>query len=196
MHDTLFTIGHSNHPLERFIDLLQRNRIAAVADVRSTPYSRHNPQYNREPLQESLRNAGILYLYFGAELGARCPDPACFENNRVLFSRVARTGPFIHGLEQVRLAMAKRRLALMCAEKDPLQCHRTILICRSLRTEPFNVSHILADGSLETQADLETRLLTLTKVSENDLFLDREQLIERAYDLLGERMTAAIRSKT
>jgi len=189
--DTLYTIGHSNHPLDSFLNLLRMHGVTAVADVRSSPYSRHNPQYNREPLQQSLQEGGITYLYLGAALGARCPDPACYHEGKVQFPRVARTQAFQQGLALVRAAMNGHRLALMCAEKEPLQCHRSVLVCRSLRKEPFSISHILADGSLETQADLEERLLRLMKLGQDDLFLDREQLIERAYDLLGSRMTGA-----
>jgi len=195
MPPTLFTIGHSNHPLDRFLGLLLQHKITAIADVRSSPYSRHNPQYNREPLQLSLQQAGILYLYFGVELGARSTDPSCFQDGKVQFHLVGKTKAFQDGLKRLLTAAASHRLALMCAEKDPLQCHRTMLICRNLRKEPVSITHILADGSLETQAELEERLLALEKISQDDLFLDREQLIERAYDLLSRRMTAAIQDR-
>jgi hypothetical protein len=128
----------------------------------------------------------------GVELGARSTDPSCFQDGKVQFHLVAKIRAFQDGLKRLLTAAASHRLALMCAEKDPLQCHRTMLICRNLRKEPVSITHILADGSLETQAELEERLLALEKISQDDLFLDRDQLIERAYDLLSRRMTAAI----
>jgi uncharacterized protein (DUF488 family) len=187
MTDRLFTIGHSNHPLERFLDLLDLHHITAVADVRSSPYSRHNPQFNREPLQQSLKRAGVTYVYLGAELGARCAGPACVQDGKVRFSLVARTWNFQHGLDKVRTIMNTHNLVLMCAEKDPLQCHRTMLVCRNLRKETFSIEHILTDGSIETQSVLEDRLLKLAKVEQEDLFFGREDLIERAYDSLTEK---------
>jgi uncharacterized protein (DUF488 family) len=193
--ERLFTIGHSNHPIERFIHLLRMHGITAVGDVRSSPYSRHNPQFTRETLQKSLQHAGIAYLYFGDALGARSADSSCFRNGAVRFDLVAQTTTFQHGLEQVRSTMATERLALMCAEKDPLQCHRTVLICRNLRRDPFSIDHIRADGSIETRQELEERLLVLMKIAEGDLFLDREQRINRAYDLLARSMTDMQRNK-
>lgn len=184
----LYTIGHSNHPFDRFLLLLRQHGIATVVDVRSNPYSRHNPQYNRETLEQNLKQAGIEYLYLGSLLGARSSDPSCCKDGVVRFSLVARTKAFQQGLEQVRSLAGTRRLALMCAEKDPLQCHRLALICRNLRKEPFPIAHILADGSIETQAELEARLLSFMKVAQDDLFLDHDQLVERAYELLAIKM--------
>jgi len=191
MPSPLFTIGHSNHPFDRFLELLRLHHITTIADVRSNPYSRHNPQFNRETLKHSLQQAGIEYLFLGSLLGARSSDPSCCRDGAVQFSLVARTKAFQQGLGQVRSAAAAKRLALMCAEKDPLQCHRAALICRNLRKEPFPVVHILADGSLETREELEGRLLSFMKVVQDDLFLDHERLIERAYDLLSDRMSSA-----
>jgi uncharacterized protein (DUF488 family) len=83
MQDPIFTVGHSNHPLDHFIALLQRHDIAAIADVRSKPYSRANPQFNRDELKEALTHTGIVYVFLGKELGARSEDAACYENGKV-----------------------------------------------------------------------------------------------------------------
>ena len=120
----IFTIGHSNHSLEGFLALLAKRRIAAVADVRSAPYSRFSPHFDRKALAAALEACGIGYRYFGRELGGRPDDPGCYENGRVSYDRVARTGRFRDGLARVREAAAEVRLALMCAEKEPLDCHR------------------------------------------------------------------------
>ena len=143
MEPTVFTIGHSNHRLERFLELLKLHSITAVGDVRSSPYSRYNPQFNREPLDRDLGDVGIAYVYLGKELGARSEDPACYESGRVQYNR-ARTELFQGGLDRVQAGMKNYRLALMCAEKEPLGCHRTILVSRHLSARGVHVTHILA----------------------------------------------------
>jgi len=188
MDETLYTIGHSNHPIERFIELLRGHAITAVIDVRSHPYSRHNPQFNREPLQRRLSEDRIEYLFLGSALGARSAEASSSGSGSALFRSLPRTSVFQDGIRRVRAEMKTHRAALMCAEKDPLMCHRTMLICRSLRGERLPLRHILADGSVETQEELEERLLQLTRIQQDDLFLDREQLLDRAYDLQSDRI--------
>ncbi len=179
----LYTIGHSNHDLSRFVNLLSLHGVTAIADVRSSPYSRFNPQFNRETLSASLKaSAGLEYVYLGQELGARRGDPDCFdESGRVVFERVAETSSFQSGLQRVKLGMSRFRIALMCAEKDPLCCHRSLLICRYLRHDVPQIGHIQADGSIETQDALELRLLWECRLPEQDLFRSRADLIEDAY---------------
>jgi len=158
----IYTIGHSNHPLEKFIGLLKQHGIMAIADVRSSPYSGRNPQFNMKPLAAALRKAGIAYVFLGEELGARPTDPACYVNGRVDFDRLAARQEFQRGLDRVLKGSEKYRLALMCAEKEPLDCHRTILVCRHLRARGVRIQHILADGSLEDHQQTEARLLRAT----------------------------------
>lgn len=124
----VLTIGHSNHPIERFIGLLKQDGVTAVADVRSAPFSRHNPQFNKDSLQQSLSEAGIAYIFLGKELGARSNDRSCYEDGRVQYERLARTDLFLDGIERVRKGAEQYRIALMCAEKEPLECHRTLLV--------------------------------------------------------------------
>jgi hypothetical protein len=157
----IYTIGHSSHPIEKFIGLLKTHGITAVGDVRSAPYSRHNPQFNREPLVASLQKAGIAYVFLGEELGARPEDPACYEDGQVDFGRMAGRDQFKRGLERVLTGGEKYRIALMCAEKEPLDCHRTILVCRNLRPHGVYIKHILADGTIEDHRQTEARLLRL-----------------------------------
>src|SRR5437773_2453789 len=115
----VFTIGHSAHDLEHFTALLVRHNVTAVADVRSMPYSRVNPQFNRETLKQHLLRAGIAYVFLGKELGARSEDPSCYVNGKVQYGLLAETDLFRKGLDRVCVGMHKYRLALMCAEKDP-----------------------------------------------------------------------------
>ena len=182
MGGTLYTIGHSTHPIERFIELLKLHSITAICDVRSTPYSRMNPQFNRESLRDTLKQSGISYVFLGDELGARSKDPACYRNGKVSYALVAKTPTFRDGLERVKKGAENYKVALMCAEKDPLQCHRTILVARNLAREDVAVWHILADGGLETQEQAEERLLDQGKVTNADLFLSYDELLDQAYE--------------
>ena len=188
MQDTVFTIGHSTHPQERFIALLHQHGITALCDVRSTPYSRINPQFNREDLKEALRRSNIRYVFLGKELGARSEDPACYEHGRVQYDRLAHTDLFQWGLERVQEGMKKYKLALMCAEKEPLECHRTILVARHLTALGFDVRHIHADGKLESHADALSRLARMLNLPEYDMFRSREELLPDAYRRQEERI--------
>jgi uncharacterized protein (DUF488 family) len=176
---TVFTIGHSVHSPEVFLALLQGHEIGCLCDVRSHPYSR-NPQFNRENLMRDLKGAGIGYLFLGAELGARSADPACYDRGKVRYDRLAQTELFIRGLSRLADEAAKRRVALMCAEKDPLECHRTILVAPHILAAGFDVQHILADGSLESHADALGRLRRQLDLPEYDLFRTEADVIEDA----------------
>jgi hypothetical protein len=179
----IYTIGHSNHPIEKFIGLLKKHNITAVGDVRSRPYSRHNPQFNRETLAVSLKEAGIAYVFLGEELGARPEDPTCYDNGQVDFARMAVRGQFKRGLERVLTGSEKYRLALMCAEKEPLDCHRTILVCHNLKAQGVSIKHILADGSIEEHRHTEARMLKATGCERNLFERGRSdsEIIEQAY---------------
>ncbi len=181
----VYTIGHSRHPAERFIELLRQHAIEWVADVRSTPFSRFNPQFNREALASALRAAGIQYVFLGEELGARSRDPACYEGNRVSYAKLARSELFRRGMDRILAAMSAHRIALMCAEGEPLECHRTILISRELERAAVPVMHILHDGSVETHAAAMARLVSKLELSGSDLF---KSAAERAYEVQGSKV--------
>ena len=189
MQNTVFTIGHSTHPQERFIALLRQHGMTALCDVRSKPYSRMNPQFNREELKEALLAQGVEYRFLGKELGARSDDPNCYENGKVQYDRLAETELFKYGLKRVLRGMRDDfRIALMCAEKEPLECHRTILVARHLVALGVTVEHILADGSLENHDVALSRLARMINLREPDLVHSREQLIADAYRKQGERI--------
>jgi uncharacterized protein (DUF488 family) len=189
MQNTVFTIGHSTHLQERFIALLRQHGMTALCDVRSKPYSRMNPQFNREELKEALLAQGVEYRFLGKELGARSDDPNCYENGKVQYDRLAETELFKYGLKRVLRGMRDDfRIALMCAEKEPLECHRTILVARHLVALGVTVEHILADGSLENHDAALSRLARMINLREPDLVHSREQLIADAYRKQGERI--------
>ena len=183
----LFTIGHSTQTWEQFLELLTRHRIGAIGDVRSSPYSARFPHFNREYLKRALPDSNIHYVFLGDELGARRAERECYVDGVARYERIARTAAFRAGLERVQKGVARFRLALMCAEKDPLECHRTILVCRQFRND-MDIQHILSNGSLESHTDAETRLMAEEKVPGDDLFTPREELIAKAYDRRGGKI--------
>jgi uncharacterized protein (DUF488 family) len=184
----IFTIGHSTHPIERFVELLAGQGVQVLADVRSTPFSRFNPQFNREKLAKNLAGAGIRYEFMGDALGARSTDPACYEDGRVSYARLAESAAFKRGIEQLVDAAGAQRVAIMCAEKEPLDCHRTILVGRALERAHVNVRHILADGSVEEHRQTMERLLARLKLPADDLFSEGTARFEAAYAKQGARM--------
>ena len=185
----IHTIGHSKHPIDRFIALLRQHDIDALADVRSTPYSRFNPQFNKEKLQTALAAAGIRYVFLGEELGARTKDPSCYDaEGRVSYAKLAQTELFRKGIERLLTGMQQHRIAIMCAERDPLDCHRTILVSRELERAGVPVTHILHDGALEPHTQLMTRLAADLDLVGTDLFRSPDELIEDAYEKQGSRI--------
>lgn len=188
MKQTIFSIGHSTHETDVFLARLRRHEIEVVADVRSSPFSAYNPQFNKPVIQKDLRRSGIDYVYMGGELGPRSEDPACYEGDRVSYELLAQTKAFQHGIERVLRGAESLRIALLCAEKDPLDCHRTILVSRRLVERGANVQHILADGELENHNSTVDRLLVKLDLHNGDLFRSTAELIEDAYRIQGRRI--------
>lgn len=179
-HVTVYTIGHSKHTLDEFAGLLKQHDVSALADVRSAPFSRFNPQFNKGALAHELKSRGIKYVFLGRELGARSDDRSCYENGRVQYARLARTELFRQGIERVRRGADEHRIAVMCAEKEHLECHRTLLVARALDEQGVEVMHILGDGRLESHRDAMERLLEVTGLPRDDLFRSRAELIAEA----------------
>lgn len=189
----LFTVGHSAHSSERFCDLLAAHRVEVLVDVRSSPYSKRLPHFSRMELEVNLRGAGFRYLFLGRELGARREERECYVDGVAKYERIQDTALFKLGLSRVIAGAAKYRIALMCAEHDPLTCHRAILICRALRVHGAVIAHILRDGNLETHADAERRLIAEEGFNPNqaDIFASSESvehLLARAYEKRGDRI--------
>ncbi len=186
----IFTIGHSNIAIEGFLALLRRHGITVVSDVRSHPYSRYLPHFNGPALKAALRAAGIGYVFLGRELGARPEDPSCYVDNTAAYEKIAATALFAEGLDRVRKGMGMSTIALTCAEKDPLICHRAILVCRHLRAPGLAINHILPDGSLEAHEELEQRLLREHKLQQTSFLTPSspDDLLEEAYNRQAERI--------
>ncbi len=186
VNDCIFTIGHSNHSIEHFLELLRHHEITAVADVRSQPYSRYCPQFNREILSRSLKSNQVQYVFLGKELGARSKDRTCYVSNKVQYDRLACTDLFQEGLQRLIKGMRTHKIALLCSEKDPLACHRTILVGRHLVDHSVELRHILASGAIESHDEAMTRLLGQLKISEDTLFKARTDILTEAYTLQAE----------
>ncbi len=184
LQPTIFTIGHSNHSFEAFSNLLRQHSVDVIADVRSSPYSRYNPHFNLSVLHRMLEDAGIEYKFFGRELGGRPRDRSSYdEHGRVQFGRLASTDPFDDGIRDIMWAADDSRVALMCSEKEPLNCHRTLLIAKALEERGVSVAHILADGSLEAHEATMDRLLDAFKLPHHgDMFRTRGEVIDDAID--------------
>ena len=188
MLQTVFTIGHSTHSQARLRALLQLHDITAVCDVRSRPYSRRNPQCNREDLKKALDDNGIAYVFLGKELGARSEDAACYDGGKVQYERLAQTNLFRTGLDRIGECIQRYRVALMCAEEEPLDCHRTILVARHLQDLDFAVQHIHADGALERHEAALTRLIRDLKLPDHDMFRSPDDIVTDAYRLQEKRI--------
>lgn len=188
----ILTIGHSNHSLEYFLGLLSKHGVTAIGDVRSMPYSRQNPQYNRETLSAALQEKGIAYIFLGEVLGGRSADRDCYEKGRMEYRKLAQKQSFQAGLRHALEAAQQYRLCLLCAEKEPLECHRTILVSRRLAERGADVQHLLADGGIESHISTLERLLRELQLPQEDLFRTHEEMIEDAY-LAQERRIAFTR---
>jgi uncharacterized protein (DUF488 family) len=186
---TIFTIGHSTHSQDQFIALLRQHHITALCDVRSRPYSNRNHQFNKEELEEILPSRGIEYRFLGEELGARSDNPNCYDNGKIRYDLLANTELFRRGLKRVLSGIKQGfRISLMCAEREPLECHRAILVARHLASMGLDVNHIHANGQLESHSEALTRLVTTLFPNQEHMFLSPKDLIEEAYYQQGERL--------
>jgi uncharacterized protein (DUF488 family) len=186
-HPCLFTIGHSNRTISDFLGLLLQNQIDAVADVRSHPHSGRFPHYSANALAAELKRAGIQYVPLGEELGARRKEPECYQAGQAKYELIAKSPVFQRGMDRVRRGMKTHRIALVCAERDPLECHRSILVCRYL-TDECDIFHIVDADTVESHAQAESRLLELVGLPARDLFRSRFELLSEAYDIQGNRI--------
>lgn len=159
----VFTIGHSRHSVEEFINLLNKYRVDCLIDVRTSPYSKFIPHFNRDHLKETLKKHRISYIFMGEELGARRKEANLYTSEGYLDFEKTKASPlFIEGIDRVKLGISKGyKIALLCSEKDPIDCHRSILIGKNLKDQEITVNNIKEDGSLQSQEQLEERLLDM-----------------------------------
>ncbi len=188
MSNRIFSIGHSTLSLELFVALLRQQNIDTVCDVRSQPYSRVSPHFSQEVIQQELKRHGMMYVFLGYELGARSNDPSLYEKGKVSYARLANSDLFMRGLQKIQDLALSHFVTMMCAEREPLACHRTILISRYLRANGYQVAHILGMGVLETHDDTMNRLLHTLGLQEADMFKSHDEILAEAYTIQGERI--------
>lgn len=176
----IYTVGHSTHDIEHFVSLLQQRKITAVADVRSVPASQFTPQFNQDALKRRLTNSSIKYVFMGRELGARSTDPSHYVAGRVQYERLAASSAFRNGIDRLIEGTSTESVAVMCTEKDPLDCHRTLLVAPALVDQDVDIYHILEDGRLEGHQDAMQRLMTKFGLGEPDLLHSQAELLAEA----------------
>lgn len=161
MNNVVLSIGHSQHKPEYFIKMLKHHNVNYVLDVRSVPYSQFASDYNRENIKELLSKYNINYSYMGDFFGARPTDRSLYSKDGYLdFKKVRHSVPFIKGYNNVLKGIKQgNRIAFMCTEKDPIDCHRAIMVTKAFSDSGVRVEHILPDNSIQTQKDLDLRLL-------------------------------------
>ena len=158
---TVWTIGHSNHTLDRFLDLLQQHRITLLVDVRSSPYSRYASQFNKEAIRQALQDRAVEYLFLGDLLGGRAEGGQFYDTQGyVLYDRLAQSPRFQRGIGRLLQAGGNSRPALMCGEEDPADCHRRLLIGRVLLGRGqcahgrLGLVHIRGDGRVQSEEEV------------------------------------------
>jgi uncharacterized protein (DUF488 family) len=177
----LFSIGHSNIPAERFIGLLRHAGVNAIADVRSTPFSRRFPWFSGKNLAATLAQHGMAYLAYGDALGGRPRDAALYRDGVADYEAMARLRDFQIALDRLTAEGAHHRVCLMCAEREPLDCHRCLLVARALAERGLTIGHILHDGTVEPHAATEQRLLALIGASDDLFVTGQDERLAAAY---------------
>lgn len=194
----IYTIGHSNYPLEKLVDMLKYYKIDTVVDIRGTPYSKYNVQYNKETLEKSLKELGFIYIYMAREFAAkRIPKISYNKEGYCDFEKAVQEDSFKRGIERLKRGCKKGyRIVLLGAMQDPIRCHRSILVGRELEKHGFNVHHILDDYSLATQRDIEENLLDKYHKERTQLTIEHllgtsqseEELINDSYKKANEEI--------
>ena len=181
----LYTIGYSGFSLEEFIETLKQKSIAAIIDVRSSPYSSRFEQYNITNIKDILNNNSIFYLFLGDELGARPKQRSLYTNHVADFTKMAKSTAFIDGCRRSREGLIKFSICLMCAEKDPATCHRTILVANAFRNiyPEISIFHIHSASAIEPQEKLDRRIMAMHNLEQEHFFKNFEDRLKEAYSL-------------
>lgn len=196
---SIYTLGYANLGIESFIGLLKSNEVDVVCDVRSMPYSRLRPDYSRKTFKSHLNNSGIKYAFFGDELGARPSKGNVYVEGQALYGLISKQEYFQRGLSRIRSGIQSHNLALICAEKDPIECHRCILVCRNLPDLNGRIFHLHHSGRKESQPEVDARLAETLGVAPPPLLEDHdawEQAINEAYRIQSRKIAYTERLPT
>lgn len=194
----IYTIGHSNYPIEKLINMLRYYDINCVVDIRGIPYSKYNVQYNKETIANTLKEAGFLYIYMAKEFAANRDNKISYNKEGYCdFEKVVTEKEFLNGIKRLKEGCKKGyKIALLGAMQDPIRCHRSILVGRALRNHNFTVNHILDDYSITSQEVIEESLLNKYFSSRNQITIDsllgnemsEEELVKEAYRLANKEI--------
>jgi uncharacterized protein (DUF488 family) len=181
MSTEFFSLGHSSLSFERFLELLRSAGVSAVADVRSSPFSKRAPWFSQREFKAGLSQNAIAYAFLGDELGGRPKAPGLFRAGVADYLAMAETAAFKSGLDRLLQGSEKHRIALVCSERDPLHCHRCLLVGRQLVLRGVETRHIHPNGSEETQKEAEERLLREENLAADDLLWPKVERLSEAY---------------
>lgn len=194
----IFTIGHSNYSVDRLVDMLKYYNINCVVDIRGTPYSKYNIQYNKETIKNTLINLGYVYIYMAKEFAAKRINKVSYNKEGYSdFEKVIKEDDFLAGIDRLKNGCKKGyRIALLGAMQDPIRCHRSILVGRELIKQGFLVKHILDDYSIAYQDEIEENLLDKYFSDRHQLSIDnlignamtREEMINQAYKMANKEI--------
>ena len=183
----IFSIGYAGLSQDAFLALLEKHQIACIADVRSSPYSKAFPNYNKENMPAWLRSQKIHYVYLGSELGPRSNNNEHYnDKGQVQFDKLSATENFDNGIRRLESGARKMNVAIMCAEKDPMTCHRSLLVAEYSKGSTLEFSHILQDGSLETHEEMIVRAMKLYQMAP-DMFTPLEECQKLTHAKLCDR---------
>lgn len=188
LKSVVYSIGHSSLSGLEFLELLQAWSISAIADVRSVPWSRRNSQFNRDNLSIDLENSGILYRFMGKSLGGRPASPDLYSDGVADYEKMASVPAFQAALKRVKVAATKHRLALLCSEHDPIECHRCLLVGRSLDQSGIELAHIISHDCAQSQREIEARLLKATGGDQPDFLRPTADAIGHSYREWSQRV--------
>ena len=190
----IFTIGYAGFEIDHFIKVIKEYQINSLIDVRSSPFSKYYSEYNKPLLQKTLQERGIIYRNYNREFGARQDDKMYYPNGYLDFSMFTRSMMFIEGMQKIIKAIPLGyRFVLMCSEKDPITCHRSIMIGKAFFNNGVSINHILSDGRIITQSEIETRLVDMYYPDRDQLTLFGEQLsfeemVKNSYKYQNEKI--------
>lgn len=192
MKQTIYTIGHSNQTIDMFVDLLNNANIKVVVDVRSSPFSAYVSQFNRGQIEKTLSSAGMEYFYLGQALGGRSNDPQDFSQGQVQYEKLSKKPAYEYALDELTNKSKNSPTAIMCSEKDPIDCHRSLLISESLVDKDIQIKHIHSNGNIESHEKALERLLIIHKLNQADLFSTEEERLIKAIKLQEEKVAYRI----
>lgn len=194
----IFAMGHSNYPYDKLIDMIKKYNVNCVVDIRETPYSKYNIQYNREVFNESLKKSGFIYIYMGNEFGAKRTNKDVYtEEGYADFEKVIKEDIFLKGIERLKNGCQMGyKIVLLGAMQEPIRCHRSILLGKTLNKEGFDVKYIMHERYLATQEDIEESLLDKYFSDRKQLSIDnllgnaltREEMIQEGYRLANKEI--------